>query len=148
MIRTLALLSTRLPRHDNLSVRRAKQKANLMYKCVNKLAPVYLCNMFTPRTLSFDLRDTRQKLCLPKPSTDYLKRNLSYSGASLWNGLLELGSSLYKISRHLQKKHLLINGSLHLHRRLFSLHLLALAFLVKTALCGRTLIVITLSKQL
>ena len=38
---------------DNLSVRRTKQKANLMYKCVNKLAPNYICNMFTPRALSF-----------------------------------------------------------------------------------------------
>ena len=47
---------------DNLSVRRTKQKANLMYKFVNKLAPNYLCNMFTPRTLSFDLRDASQKL--------------------------------------------------------------------------------------
>ena len=55
---------------DNLSVRRTKQKANLMYKCVNKLAPNYLCNMSTPRTLSFDLRDARQKLYLPKPRTD------------------------------------------------------------------------------
>ena len=27
---------------DNLSVRRTKQKANLMHKCVNKLAPNYL----------------------------------------------------------------------------------------------------------
>ena len=65
---------------DNLSVRRTKQKANLMYKCVNKLAPNYLCNMFTPRTLSFDLRDASQKLYLPKPRTDYLKRSFSYSG--------------------------------------------------------------------
>ena len=47
---------------DNLSVRRAKQKANLMYKSVNKLAPVYLCKVFTPRNSSFDLRDARQKL--------------------------------------------------------------------------------------
>ena len=46
---------------DNLSVRRTKQKANLMYKCVNKR----------------------------KPRTDYLKRNFSYSGASLWNDLPE-----------------------------------------------------------
>ena len=30
---------------DNLSVRRAKQKANLMYTCINKLAPYYICNM-------------------------------------------------------------------------------------------------------
>ena len=74
---------------DNLCVRRTKQKANLMYKCVNKLAPNYLCNMFTPRTLSFDLRDASQKLYLPKPRTDYLKRSFSYSGASLWNDLPE-----------------------------------------------------------
>ena len=70
---------------DNLSVRRMKQKANLMYKRVNKLASNYLCNMFTPRTLymSFDLRDVSQKLYLPKLRTDYLKRSFSYSGASL-----------------------------------------------------------------
>ena len=74
---------------DNLSVRRTKQKANLMYKCVNKLAPNYLCNMFTPRTMSFHLRDASQKLYLPKPRTDYLKRSFSYSGASLWNDLPE-----------------------------------------------------------
>ena len=74
---------------DNLSVKRTKQKANLMYKCVNKFAPNYLCNMFTPRTLSFDLRDASQKLYLPKPRTDYLKRSFSYSGASFWNDLSE-----------------------------------------------------------
>ena len=77
------------PGWDNLSVRRAKQKANLMFKCVNKFAPVYLYNMFTPKTLSFDLRDASQKLYLPKPRTDYLKRSFSYSGASRWIDLPE-----------------------------------------------------------
>ena len=97
---------------DKLSVRRTKQKANLMYKCVNKLALSYLCNMFTPRTLSFDLRDASQKLYLPKPRTDYLKRCFSYSGASLWNDLPEdiisALQSLYATSREE-----LINGSLY-----------------------------------
>ena len=45
---------------DNVSVRKEKQKANLMYKCVNKLALAYLCNMFAPIALSHDLRDTRK----------------------------------------------------------------------------------------
>ena len=63
---------------DNLSVRRVKQKTNLIYKCFNKLASVYLCNMFIPRALSFALR---QKLYQPK--------RFSYSGASLWNDLPE-----------------------------------------------------------
>ena len=49
------------PSWDNLSVKRAKKKANSMYKCVYKLASAYLCNMFTPRTLSHDLSDRRKK---------------------------------------------------------------------------------------
>ena len=35
---------------DNLSVRRVKQKANLMYKCINNLVSAYLCNLFAPRS--------------------------------------------------------------------------------------------------
>ena len=60
-----------------------------MYKCVNKLTPNYPFNKFTPRALSFDLRDASQKLRLPKPRTDCLKRSFSNSGASLWNDLPE-----------------------------------------------------------
>ena len=91
---------------DNLFVRRTKQKANLMYKCVNKLAPNYLCNMFTPRTLSFNLRDASQKLYLPKPRTDYLERSFSYSGASLWKDLPEdirTATSLRNFKRRIDK---------------------------------------------
>ena len=82
------------------------QKANLMYKCVNTLAPNYLCNMFTPTALSFDLRDASQKLYLPKPRTDYLKRSFSYSGASLWNDLPEdirTTTSLSNFKRRIDK---------------------------------------------
>ena len=74
---------------DNLSIRRAKQKANLMYKCTNNLAPAYLCNLFAPRISNYDLRDVNGKLLLPKPRTDYLKRSFTYSGALLWNNLPE-----------------------------------------------------------
>ena len=45
---------------DSLSVRRAKHKANLMYKCINNLAPVYLCNLFTPRTLNYYFRNAKE----------------------------------------------------------------------------------------
>ena len=72
---------------DNLSVRRAKQKANLMYKCINNLAPAYLCNLFARRTPNYYFRNAKKKLMLPKPRTDYLKRSLSYSGAFLWNNI-------------------------------------------------------------
>ena len=62
--------------------------------------------MFTPRALSFDLRDASQKLYLPKPRTDYLKRSFNYSGASLWNDLPEdvrTAKSLRNFKRRIDK---------------------------------------------
>ncbi|CAH3140504.1 unnamed protein product [Porites evermanni] len=57
--------------------------------CINNLAPVYLCNLFAPRTPNYYFRNAKKKLMLPKPRTDYLKRSFSYSGALLWNNLPE-----------------------------------------------------------
>ena len=37
----------------------------------------------------YNLRNSLNKLCVPKPRTDYLKRSFSYSGACLWNSLPE-----------------------------------------------------------
>ena len=69
---------------DNLAVRGVRQKANLMYKYIYNLAPAYLCNLFAPRRPNYYFRYAKKKLMLPKPRTDYLKRNFSYSGALLW----------------------------------------------------------------
>ena len=74
---------------DNLSVRRAKQKTNLMYWCINNLVPAYLCNSFAPRIPNYCFRNAKKKLMLPKPRTDNLKRSFSYRGALLWNNLPE-----------------------------------------------------------
>ena len=56
---------------DNLSVRKVKQNANLTYKCINNLAPAYLCNLFAPRTLNYYFRNAKKKLMLPKPKTKW-----------------------------------------------------------------------------
>ena len=82
-------LQNRAIRVITKSVRRAKQKANLMYKSINNLAPAYLCNLFAPRTPNYYFRNAKKKLILPKPRTDYLNRSFSYSGALLWNNLPE-----------------------------------------------------------
>ena len=74
---------------DNLSARRAKQKANFMCKCITNLAPAYLFNFFAPRTPNYDFRNAKKKLMRQKPRTDYLERSFSYSGAVLWNNLPE-----------------------------------------------------------
>ena len=73
---------------DNLSVRRVKQKASLKYKCINNLAPAYLCNFFfffAPRTPNYYFRNAKRKSMLSKLTTDYL----NYGGALLWNNLPE-----------------------------------------------------------
>ena len=72
---------------DKLSLRRRKQKAIMMFKSLNGLAPVYLQDLFSERHT--DMRDSLPKLNLPKPRTDYLKRSFRYSGALLWNSLPE-----------------------------------------------------------
>ena len=51
---------------DNLSVRRAKQKANLMYKCINNLTPAYFCNLFAPRTPNYYFSQREENINAPK----------------------------------------------------------------------------------
>ena len=64
---------------DRLSLRRRKQKATMMFKSLNGLAPVYLHDLFSERHTDYDLRDSFRKLNLPKPRTDYLKRSFGYN---------------------------------------------------------------------
>ena len=77
------LLST--PNWEGLFLRRKKQKGLTMFKTVNGLAPHHLQSLFSQHHSVYNLRDSEGKLTLPKPSTNYLKRSFSYSGAMLWN---------------------------------------------------------------
>ena len=73
---------------ENLSLRRKKQKALIMYKTLKELAPEYLQCLFTQRHVNdYNLRNLEGKLSLPKPNSNYLKQNFCYSGACLWNNL-------------------------------------------------------------
>jgi hypothetical protein len=62
-----------------LSTERLKQKAILMFNTINKHAPFYLQEMFSPSESVYNLRDSYGKLYVRKPRTDYLKRSFSYS---------------------------------------------------------------------
>ena len=68
---------------DQLSLKRRKQKAIMMFKSLSGLVPVYFHELFSERHTDYDLRDSFRKLNLPKPRTDYLKRSFGYSGALL-----------------------------------------------------------------
>ena len=73
-----------------LETRRKIQKAEMVYKCLNGLAPDYLSSKFIQRKdiiTSYDFRDSENKLAIPLPRTNYGKNSFSYSRAVLWNRL-------------------------------------------------------------
>ena len=72
-----------------LDTQRKFEKAVMVYKSLNGLAPDYLRPMFIDRSsvTNYSLRDAEGKLAVPKPRTNYLKNSFSYNGAVLWNSL-------------------------------------------------------------
>ena len=79
-----------------LKYQRFESAAVMMYKSLHEMTPEYLSSRFVFRNdiTSNRLRNTENKLALPQPRTNYLKKSFSYSGARLWNGLLsDLGAA-------------------------------------------------------
>ena len=72
---------------DDLTTRRQKLKAILMFKTINGLTPAYLQNSFSARSTQYNLRNVDAKLELPLPRTNYGKRAFCCSAALLWNSL-------------------------------------------------------------
>ena len=70
-------------------IKKKKAESIMVFKSLNGLAPAYLHELFSERHTDYDLRDSFRKLNLPKPRTDYLKRNFGNTGALLWNSLPE-----------------------------------------------------------
>ena len=68
------------------------QKAILMYKISNNLAPQYLQDLFTHTTDIHQraLRSTSNNLLyVPKPKMELYRNSLSYSGSKIWNSIPE-----------------------------------------------------------
>ena len=51
---------------------RVKHKATLMYKVYNGCAPQYLQQLVAPRYSEYNLRNSLNNVCVPKPRTDYI----------------------------------------------------------------------------
>ena len=89
-----------------LKHQRQVSTAIMMYKTVHGMTPDYLTSKFVSRDeiTSYRLRNTENKLVLPLPRTNYLKKSFSYSGAKLWNSLshdLRSADSLHDFKRKL-----------------------------------------------
>ena len=72
---------------DSLCTRRKKQKLKLMFKTLNDQSPEYLKGLFKPFSTHYSLRNSDNKLALPKPRSKLLTRSFCYSGPHLWNSL-------------------------------------------------------------
>ena len=71
-----------------LKYQRLESAAVMVYKSLHGMTPEYLTSRFVFRNdISYRLRNTENKLALPQPRTNYLKKSFSYSGAGLWNSL-------------------------------------------------------------
>ncbi|XP_068743078.1 uncharacterized protein [Montipora capricornis] len=61
-------------RKAGLDTQRQIQVAAMVYKSLHGLAPNYLSSLFTQRNISYNLRDNENKLVIPLPRTNVLKK--------------------------------------------------------------------------
>ena len=84
-------------------------ESNIMvFKSLHKLAPQYMCNLFTKTSqlTSMNLRNTATDLRLPKKNSKNGQKCFSFRGARSWNGLTaecKQASSLYSFKQCLVK---------------------------------------------
>ena len=64
------------------------QKAILVYKCLNGIAPHYLQEMLKRIQSDFGLRSAEEgNLLVPKPNIEQFKKSFQFSGVATWNSL-------------------------------------------------------------
>jgi len=72
----------------SLTNRRSYNKAVLVYKCLNGLAPDYLCDMFRYETYVYQTRSSNLGLLHePKAKSVFFENSFQVSGACLWNDI-------------------------------------------------------------
>ena len=97
-----------------LAESRLQQKAIMMFKIVNGLAPPYMREMFHSHigSDSYSLRCSAKNFQLPKVRTDVYKTSFAYTGAKLWNSLpdsLKEEHSLIRFKKRIKHYDLCIN---------------------------------------
>jgi len=78
-------ISQNIPTSPSLKIQlvqalRKKQKLKLMFKTLNHQSPQYLKGLFKPFSTDYGLENSDDKLALPKPRTEFLKRSFATVG--------------------------------------------------------------------
>ena len=61
-----------------------------MYKCINRLAPNYLCDRldyYVTKQDYYTRNSYRASLYAPKPNRECFKNSFAYNGSRLWNDI-------------------------------------------------------------
>ena len=76
---------------SSLSEMRSQQKAIMMYKIVNDLAPSYMADMFTSQYGSqvYSLRNSTFNFEIPNARTEPYRNSFAFTRAKIWNELPE-----------------------------------------------------------
>ena len=82
----------------------SSESKTMVFKSLNELAPQYLCDPFTRKSLysSYSLRNTGTDLRLPMKRSTNGQKCFSYGGAKLWNSLSaksKQATSLYSFKK-------------------------------------------------
>ena len=82
----------------------SSESKTMVFKSLNELAPQYLCDLFTRKSLysSYSLRNTGTDLRLPMKRSTNGQKCFSYRGAKLWNSLSaesKQATSLYSFKK-------------------------------------------------
>ena len=94
---------------EKLNERRMRQKAIMMFKIVNGMAPPYLVDMFSRKhsNKAYHMRGSNQDLQLPKANTNYYRNSFAFTGTEVWNSLpielkeqKSLNSFINKLEHH------------------------------------------------
>ena len=74
---------------SNLTERRNKQKALMMFKIVNGMTTRYLKEIFSarPGASVYNLRTSLDDIAIPRARTDYYRKSFAFTGAKIWNAL-------------------------------------------------------------
>ena len=84
--RTNTLFSTLKWLPFNVRVR--YHRAVMVYKCLNNMAPDYMCDKFKMQTYTYHTRSQSQSLLVvPKPKLELFRNSFEYQGAAMWNDL-------------------------------------------------------------
>ena len=68
-----------------LYINRLKKIAEFVYKCINEVGPASVHDLYSVKTISYNLRDSSRTQQPKSSTTTFGLNSLKYSGAALWN---------------------------------------------------------------